>query len=203
MNILPLPKYTGIDLTHIPRASTILFYGGNKFTEFFGNKIYRHPYKPPAFHAAFYIEEGLFLNVGKFRTVQELEGEFRSNRRIDIITYLKIDDQTREELNRYAYLNTSKPKFGFEFPDYDVLGYLGFGIRKLASKIPVLKKWAFQSKKKFFCSENVVDIFATQKIEVSLRLDFETAPWDLFDYALAHPERCVINTLWVGKDFKG
>lgn len=192
MKFKPLPIYEKITVENIPECSTLLFYGGTKITEWFGNNIYKHSYKPPAYHAAFYIEDGLFLNVGKFKSVQEIAGEFKSRRRIDVISYKYILKNQIEPLKKTAYLDSSKPKIGLSLPDYDWTAFLRFGF-----------KWFRQSKNKDFCSENVVQIFNSQNIKVSKYVDYDTAPWDLFDYALENNESCKIKTLWTGKEFKG
>jgi hypothetical protein len=194
-----LPKFPKIEIADILMASTLLFYGGTKITEFFGNTIYRHPYKPPAYHAAFYIEEGLFLNVGKFKVVQEIKNEFRSTRRIDIISYPAISKDARIKLSNAAYLDTSKPKVGLSLPDYDWKGFIGFGLRKLFKKVPWLLK---QSKRNEFCSEECVQLFNTQGIKISDEKAEDTAPWHLLEYALKYPDQCEVKTLWTGKDFK-
>lgn len=192
MKFQPLPQFDPIKIEEVPMASALLFYGGTKITEFFGNTIYKHPYKPASYHAAFYIEEGLFLNVGKFKVVQEIKDEFRSTRRIDVISYPAITKDQRIKLSNAAYLDTSKPKIGLSLPDYDWMAFLRFGF-----------KFMRQSKKNDFCSENVVQLFGTQNIKVSDKLDYQTAPWHLFEYAVAHPDQCQVNTLWQGKDFRG
>lgn len=191
MKTKPLPKFDPINLADVPDCSTLLFYGGPWVTEFFGNKVYKHQYKPPAYHAAFYIEEGLFLNVGKFKCIQDIGTEFRSNRRIDVISYKYIRMDQVEPLKKAAYLDTSKPKVGISLPDYDIMAFLRFGFKFLK-----------QSKKNDICSENVVQLFASQKIKVSNNDDYKTAPWNLFEYALANPDQCKVRTLWTGRDFK-
>ncbi len=188
----PLPKYEVLEVGKIPAASTLLFYGGNKLTEYFGNKRDKHPYKPPAFHAAIYIRDGLFLNVGKFKTIQKVLDEFKSTRRIDVISYNDIPLKSKDSICERAYLDASKPKIGISLPDYDWMGYLRFAL-----------KFIKPSKHRDFCSDNVVDLFATEDIQVSAKSDESTAPWHLYEYALARPDRCSIRTLWTGPDFKG
>jgi len=186
-----LPNYPFIKLADIPPASAILFYGGNNLTELIGNRLYNHPYKPPAFHAAFYICRGLFLNVGKFRTVQLLKDEFRSARRIDVVVFKDIPADKRNALCDAAVLDASVPRIGLELPDYAFTDYLRFGMRFL------------QPSKKDFCSENVAELFLTQGVKLSDLKPVDTAPWDIEEYAEAHPEACEIRTLWCGLDFKG
>lgn len=187
----PLPIYPPIKMSDIPPASSLLFYGGNKLTELAGNRLYDHPYKPPAFHAAFYIEDGLFLNVGKFKTVQNLKDEFRSTRRVDVIIYRGIKPEKRERLCRAAYLDADKPKIGLSLPTYAVTDYLRFGLR-----------W-FKPSKMDFCSENVVELFATEKVRVSEQEPYNTAPWDIEEYAekFAQEQKIEIYSVWIGPDW--
>lgn len=173
----------------IPKASALLFYGGTKPTEWVGNRLYHYPYKPPAFHAAFYIQDGLFLNVGDFRIIQELSLEMRSARRIDVIIFKNISDSVRIQLCNAALLDSSHPKVGLDLPDYAFTDYLRFGLRFL------------RPSKKEFCSENVVHLFLKGDIMISDKLAVDTAPWDLQTYAETHSESCELRTLWVGPDF--
>ena len=189
----PLPKYPPIKIEEIPAASGILFYGGNKLTELAGNRLYKFKYRPPAFHAAFYIgdpEPGMFLNVGKFKTIQDISAEFRSTRRIDIIIYKNIDVDQRRRLAKLAIMDASKPKVGVSLPDYGITDYLRFGLRFL------------RPSKKDFCSENVCELLAAESVIVSSNKPVDTAPWDLQEFAEANPESCEIRTLWIGPDFK-
>jgi hypothetical protein len=187
----PLPSYPKIEVSEIPAASTLLFYGfpGNKLTQLVGNRVYGHSYNPPAFHAAFYLTDGLLLNVGKFRRLHQIEKEFKSTRRIDAISYPGISPETRRVLCKEASLDTSSPRFGLMFPDYAFTDYARFLFK------------IFRPSKRDFCSENVVETFAKADIRVSDLKPVETAPWDLQEFAEAHPEACEIRTLWVGGDF--
>jgi hypothetical protein len=186
---LPLPKYPTIRIDEIPCASALLFYGGNRLTELVGNRLYKHPYRPPAFHAAFYIQDGIFLNVGKFKTLERVEIELRSTRRADVIIYNRLTPSSVKKLCADALLDTSHPRVGLNLPDYAMTDYLRFGLRFL------------KPSKKDFCSENVVELFAQEGVIVADRKAVDTAPWDLQEYAEAHPQECEIRTLWVGPDF--
>jgi len=115
---------------------------------------------------------------------------FRSTRRVDVIIYKNISDETRKMLCRLAHLDTTKTKV-VNLPDYDWTSFLRFGLRLFKN-----------SSKKDFCSDNVVDLFKAGMVKVSDLPDEQTAPWDLLEYALAHPEECDIRTLHVGADFK-
>ena len=187
---LPLPKYPSIALSAIKPASALLFYGGNKLTQFFGNKIYKHPYTPPAFHAALYLENGLFLNVGGFKTVQEVESQYASTQRIDVIEY-ETPGENRKYVVRLGYLDASKPKGLVALPDYGWTDYLRFGLKFL------------RPSRKDICSENVVELLEKGQIKASHKKAVDTAPWTLLEFAEANPDRAHVFTLHVGKDFKG
>lgn len=185
----PLPPFAPITINEISPASTILFYGGNKLTEIVGNRLYKHPYAPPAFHAAFYIKDGMFLNVGKFKTIQFLVKELRSTRRIDVITYYFVSEEKRRAICEDAVQDADQPKIGVSLPTYAWTDYLRFGF-----------KW-FKPSKKDFCSENVVELFGGRGVKVSDEEPFNTAPWDLFEFALKNKGDCLVNTLYIGPDF--
>lgn len=191
---MKLPEYDFIKLEAVPPASTLLFYGGNKWTEFYGRKRYKHPYDPPAFHATFYIENGLMLNVGKFKTLTAVEREYASTRRVDAIIYRTIPDNVRKELMKDAYLGADDPKFGLNLPTYGWTDFLRFE--------PLLQ-WLPKNKHDI-CSEDVYKRFARYGIETATKPQkVEVAPWMLYEFALAHPELCDIKTVWRGLDFKG
>lgn len=186
-----LPKFPALPPEAVKPASALLFYGspGNRLTEMVGERVYRHKYHPPSFHAAFYVGDGLFLNVGKFKTLEELPGEMRSTRRIDVIEY-NLTGDVRRTLARHAMLDTSRPKFGLTFPDYAVTDYLRF----------LARLW--KPSKKDFCSENVVEIFWKMGIQISELRAVDTAPWDLLEFAEKYNDFCRIYTVWTGPDFK-
>lgn len=185
----PLPTFIPITLENIPTASILVFYGGTKLTELAGNRLYGHPYNPAAFHAAFYIENGLFLNVGAFKTIQALKNEFRSTRRIDVIVDKYLLPQERKQLCYTAALDATEPKVGLNLPNYSATDFLRFAFRFL------------KPSKKQFCSENVVELFETVGRKVSDLKAVDTAPWDLLEYAMGKPD-FQIYTLHEGIDFK-
>lgn len=187
----PLPKYPSIALSAIKPASALLFYGGNKLTQFFGNKIYKHPYTPPAFHAALYIENGLFLNVGAYKTIEDLSKQLASTQRVDVIEYF-MPEHARKDIVRASYLDTTKPKGLVSLPDYGWKDYLRFGIKFL------------RPSRKDFCSENVVELIeGVGRCKVSARKAVDTAPWHLLEFAEANPGKAQIFTYHSGKDFRG
>jgi hypothetical protein len=190
----PLPTFKLTTFEDVAPASTLLFYGspGNKWTERAASNIFGHPYNPPAFHAALYLSDGEYLNVGKFKTIDNIydtivKGAF-STRRIDVIEY-QMPKKARTAIVKAGHKDISKAKVGFQFPDYAITDYLRFGL-------PFLK-----ASKKDFCSENVVENMEAQGVEVSHEKAVDTAPWDLLEYALNHPETCDIYTAFVGEKF--
>lgn len=188
-NTKPLPTYGHIEVNDIPAASILLFYGGVKLTELVGSRLYDHPYNPPAFHAAFYCEKGTFLNVGKFRVIQNLPEEFRSTRRIDVLILPYLTSTQRQTAVEFAKMDVSAKK-PFKISDYGWKDFLRFGF-------PGLKPSSKQ-----ICSENVVRLFDKIDQKVSDHASYDTAPWHLYERAYKHPEDFDIKTVWVGKDFK-
>ena len=185
----PLPEYDKIALDDIPAASILLFYGGVAMTELVGSRLYGHPYSPPAFHAAFYCENQMFLNVGKLRVIQNLTDEFRSTRRIDVLILPGMNSTQRRLGVELAKMDASKKK-PFKISDYGWKDFLRFGF-------PGLKPSSKQ-----ICSENVVKLFEKVGEKVSDYAAADTAPWMLFERAYSHPEQFDIKTVWIGKDFK-
>ena len=185
-----LPSFPMIKMEDIPSASIILFYGGNKLTEMVGNNMYGHKYLPPAFHAAFYCENGIFLNVGKFKTVEELQKELRTSRRIDIVIVKNLTSTQREVACKFAVLDASRPRVGLSLPDYSWMDYVRFGLKFM------------KPSKKDFCSENVVELFQKVGAKVSEKLPVDTAPWHLLEYAISNPSQFDIKTLHIGADYK-
>lgn len=188
--LLPLPTFPSIEIKDIPASSILLWYGGVKITELVGNRLYGHPYYPAAFHAAFYMDNGLYLNVGAFKTIEKLELDFRSTRRIDVIIDTFLTPEERKLLCVTAEEDLSKPKIGIDLPDYSWREFLRFGF-------PFLKPSS-----KEYCSENVCNIFATAGRKISDEECNATAPWHLLEHALKSPGM-EIKTVWIGKDFKG
>jgi len=184
----PLPKFEPIGLGQIPPASIILFYGGNKLTQWAGNWLCKHPYAPPAFHASFYLGNGLHLNVGKFKTIQSVEPEFRSTRRIDAILIPSLTVEQSVRMVRTAFLDADDPHIGLSLPTYSISDYLRFALRFL------------RPSKKDFCSENVVELFMTEGVVVSSHKAVDTAPWDLLEYA--EKNGFEVRTLFTGPNFK-
>lgn len=184
-----LPGFPAIAYGDVPPASTLLFYSGNKLTEMFGNRVYRHRYTPPAFHAALTVGNGEMLNVGKFKTIEPIEKELISTRRVDAIIYNMTFFQ-RDMITHNARLDIDKPKIGLMLPTYGVLDYLRFAV-----------KW-FRPTHYDICSENVVELLMSGGIISSVREPFNTAPWDLLSWAVDHPDKATVKTVWIGKDFK-
>lgn len=187
---LPLPTYPLMEPDAIPKASILLYYNVNSLTEMIGLKLYDHKYCLPAAHAAIYTESGLIHNVGKFRLPKELKSTFRSTRRVDVIVCKDMDDETRDLIIRDCTMDISRPKIGFRLPDYAVLDYLRFGWR------------IWKPTKADFCSENCVEIFHKRWAYISDLEPYNTAPWDLQEYAELNPTTRPMYTVHVGKDFK-
>jgi len=184
----PLPGFPAISPNDLRAGDALLFYGGVKLTELFGNRVYGHPYSPPAFHAALALSSQEFLNVGKFKTIESIQDEFRSTRRIDVIRY-DMATFKREILEKNARKDVDGPKVG-QLPTYAFTDYLRFGL-----------KW-FKPSKKDFCSENVVEHLQAVGCESSHREPYNTAPWHLLEFALERMPEVSVRTLWVGPDFK-
>lgn len=183
-----LPEFPRIDIKEIPPASILLFYGipGTLVTQRLGVNKFGVPYHPP-FHAALMMRDGIFHNVGKFRTDKLLSDELKSTRRIDVITYEMTDEQ-RSEIMRATELDTSTPHTGLEVSDYGIGTFLNFGFSFVGhSKQPI-------------CSEDVVKLLAVGGVKCSNNEPKESAPWDLQLFANDNP-KSKQYTLHVGKDY--
>lgn len=193
---MPLPNYP-LKTGSLPRASALVFYGspGNRVTELVGGRLYDAPYTPVPFHAALYLSKGECLNVGATKTVHTVEKEFKDTRRLDLIVY-DISVEQRDAIEKAGRADTSKVNSPLEkllrkpLFDYAWTDFLRFGF-----------KW-FKPSKKDFCSENVVENMAEGGVTVSPHEAVNTAPWDLVEWAEAHPEIATIYTLWEGDVFK-
>lgn len=171
------------DLAEIPPASTLLFYNGQKWTEREG-RIKGFPFKLPPFHASFYLGDGLHLNQGKRAAIEPLKDEFRSTRRIDVITYGFLTLEDRAMLCREARLREGM------LYDFGGLGDFGFSF---------LKEWSWAN----FCSEQVAEIFESKGFRCSDKEPSETEPFRLWQFAdrYAIPAQIEIRTVHLGKDF--
>lgn len=170
-------------LDEIPPASVLLFYNGQPLTEKEG-RVKGFPYRLPPFHASFYLGNGEHLNQGKRAKIRHIAYDFRSTRRIDVITYgfLTLDD--REMLCREARRR--------EGMIYDIGGLLNFGF-------PFIREWRFAN----FCSEQVADIFKVKGFSVSTKEPEESEPFRLWEYAhiFANAGQVQMRTLHVGQEF--
>lgn len=209
----PLPTFPRIRTEQIPAASILLFYGGTPLTEIAGNYIYKHPYRPAAFHAAGFIGKGEVLNVNKTTTIENILDMRQSTRRIDVIVLTDLTDEEREII-----CSRFRRDAGKNF--YDGVGYLRFG-----GKLKILRflKKIKASEKDDFCSDNVVDNIGaleayrrsgdSDEVLASLRLSRaipvsaypaeDSAPWHLLEHALTLPDIRKVYTYWKGPDFKG
>ncbi len=196
--VVPLPDYPKTRLDQIPAASCFVFYGspGNKATEIGGGRLYGHKYTPVSFHAALYLKDGEFLNVGKTKEVLNIEKEFRTTRRVDVIVYKKLSDPQRAIITEAGYKDTAKTNTLLEkllkkpMLDYAITDFLRFGF-----------KW-WKPSKKDFCSENVVENMNLAGFNPTDLEPYNTAPWDLVEWAEAHQLEADIYTLHEGEEFK-
>lgn len=196
MELKQNPIYPKIALKDITPASILVFYGGPKITEYFGNEVYKFPYKPAPFHLSVYLERGLHCNVGVFTTIEQVDHEFRSTRRIDVITFPYMNTEQRYKVLNYEYKRAGANSSRFRF--YDLKGFLYAGLRK----VPLLNKVLKPSRRHDFCSDNVADAFGKAPQKVSDKPDEETYPWDPVQWAWDNPEVASLYTLWIGNDFK-
>lgn len=198
-----LPKYQAISVGDIPKASTLLVYGGKGLIQWFGSKVYKFKYKPIPYHAAFYAEYGRVVNVGFTTTLRKIQSFCLSKRRVDVIIY-KLNKEKRMKAIDFAY--TKAAGKGYKWRFYDFKGFAYFGVRAISDKLKFIKKplkWLLKpSKRDDFCSDMVAETFEQAGLKVSPYSDELTAPWDLLQWAMEHPEIADIRTLHVGDKFK-
>lgn len=183
------PQFDPITLNQVLPASILLFYGfpGTIPTQRLGVNKYHYPYHPP-FHAALMMYDGVFHNVGKFRTDELILDQFKSTRRIDVISYSMTPEQ-RSKIMVATELDTSVPHTGLELTDYGIGTFLNFGFSFIRhGKQPI-------------CSEDVVSLLGLAGVKSSSLDPKETAPWDIATYAEDHKTECDRRTLWVGTDY--
>ena len=175
-------------------GDAILFYHGNKLTEFHGKHRltkYGRSTLPP-FHAAVVYQvtdtEVWILDpeiTTGFSSLREYLR--RSGYRIDIIRYAMTDVQRLKCIEVMG-------KIGIEEGYYDVRGYGAF-----ISQMPGLQWLKYivrPSDKKFYCSDAVTYVLEMGAgIDVSPRDHDFTAPVDLQLFALANPKTCTLFTL--------
>ena len=182
----PLPEYPRIKMEDIPKASGLAWYGVNRVTELFGSRVYKAKFDPPASHFSTYLENGRHLNVGKFRQVQNVDLDLTERRRVDVIVYNMTDKQRREIIHTCWGDQSNLDKL-LVMSDYAWADFLRFGV-----------KW-FKPTDKDFCSENHVENFAKHGVQTSFKEPYNSAPWDLVDFALMAGAK--FYTLHVGRDF--
>lgn len=185
-----LPAFPAITLDALLPGDMLLFYGlpeGNVVTERLCVNKFHCPFHPP-FHAALYEIDGLFHDVGQFTTNRLLGQEFRSGRRIDVIRYQMTDDQ-RKMVLQATILDTTVPKFGFNFTSYGLIDLAHFGFSFVGKgKEPV-------------CSADAVQCENKGGVVCSTGDPMNVAPFDLQLYAAANPATCSQFTLWQGPDY--
>ena len=193
--LLSLPKFNFLKTTsEIPSCSTLIYYGAMPITQFYAHR-YKFPYKQAPYHAAFHIEKGRTLQVGKFETLQRVSADFTEKRRIDVIEYLHIPYDVKEKIIEDAYDDVDKPHWGYNKLNYSVFDFLRF---------EPLIRWAIPRSSKQICSEDTGERYNKFQYPVASRPNpkLEIAPWDLAMWAFDNPSKCRIFTIWQGKDFK-
>lgn len=177
------PTWPVVKIEDVPPASVLLYYNGNGLTEKEA-RVKGFPFKDPPFHASFYLGLGKHLNQGMTALVGNVTDEYRSTRRVDVISYPDLNNDDRKILVEDAWGRLGRA--------YDVPGFLSFGL-------PFLREWAFAN----FCSEQVAEIFDSNGYRVSLKEPSKTAPFHLWNFAQTYPKNAILNTLWVGEDYPG
>ncbi len=191
----PVPEFMPIRWQDIPPASGLIFYGSNDLTATFGNRVYHHPWRPAASHAAIYLGNGDYLNVGAYKTKESIIRSMSvSTHRVDVIRY-RMPDGAADEIVKDCLAQISKDRergpLGLpKPPTYGVLDFVRFG----------LKWWGPQ--KQEFCSENYFNTFQRHGVRTSVQESYNTAPWHLVEYANENPSACEMLTLSVGIDFR-
>lgn len=193
-----LAEFPRLSPQHVPAGSALLFYGwpGNKFTERIGTNKYGWPYNPPPFHAALMMRDGVFHNVGRFKTDRLLSTVLRSTWRIDCMTPLSFIENTVRydaakvaRLMQVAELDTSVPKFGLDFTDYGVMNFIHFGFSFI------------RHGKELVCSGNVDKLWGDVGETASEKDVHHVAPWDILDHGMKNPDDYQLRTVHVGRDF--
>ena len=197
MKTMSLPEFPKVDPHDLPECSALLFYGAGGVTSL-GAALYKHPYRPAAFHQAFHIHDGIIVNVNWTTFIQHIDDFLKSKYRIDVIRYREMTSMQKQQAE-YTALQRAAGK-GRKMRFYDWRGYASFGFRK----IPALRHLVKPSKKWDFCSDQGVDIYESLRppIKISEYDDEMSAPWHTLEYALKYPDLCEIKTCWVGSKFK-
>lgn len=202
------------DFTKLLDASLLLFLGGTKVTEFFGNSVYGHPYMPAAYHSNILMARGQCLNIGKKATIDDIRTYFRSSQMIISIELLDLTFAERDIICRKALRDAGNNI-------YDAGGF----VRKGSTWKPLAcLKMVHSSNKNDYCSDNCVDNFSEnplrrkddtdamynelvlpRKIYVSDLPSEDTAPWHLLEHALANNNQNgtrQVSIIHKGTDFK-
>ena len=188
-----LPAFGHLDPLATPPGAALLFYGtpGNTLTERLGTNKYRFPYNPPPFHAALMMRDGMFHNVGQFKTQRLLSSALSSTRRIDAVVPKLF--ATRPDLvsmlMQNADLDLSVPHFGLETTDYGVADFLHFGFSFI------------RHGKDLVCSGDLDKLWGTVGVQAAQEDEYHAAPWDILTNAMSKPEQFDIWTIHIGKDF--
>lgn len=177
------PIWPVIKIEDVPAASVLLYYNGNKWTEKEA-RLKGFPYKDPPFHTSFYLGGGEHLNQGLKAEIKPVADEFRSTRRVDVVTYPDLTPEDRAMICDEARKRKGRI--------YDIPGFARFGF-------PFLKEWAFGN----FCSEQVAEIFDVKGFRVSIKEPSKTEPFRLWQFSNLYPKNAPINTLHIGSEYPG
>lgn len=189
-------EYPRINLVDLKVGDVVLFYYGNKLTEWHGRNRraeFGRSENPP-YHAAMVYSvdadniEVVILDPGATTSLQSLSKYLvQTSKRIDIIRYPLTKEQ-RKECMLAANNLVKKLKI------YDVKGYGAF-----ISQMPYMNWFKYivkPSEKLFYCSDAVTYCIQDRAgYTISPRNHNFTAPVDLQVYAISNPNRCIIYTL--------
>lgn len=188
---LDIPRLLVSDLR---TGDLILFYYGNKLTEFHG-KFRRSDlgkFDLVPYHAGMFYEHSArqaYIVDPEIRTVPGLISEYmkKPGVRLEVIRYPITAEET-EGLYQFA-TKAIEEKGYYDFRGYgsflsDMPGMGWFG--KLSDKVKALRP----SKKSFFCSDFGASAYSqsVKSVVVSGRKPNKTAPVDLLSHALKHPK---------------
>ena len=172
MKYLSYPEYKLISMYNLKPMTIILEAGANPLTKWFENSINKYPYKPPFTHALIHIKNGDCVNVGLTTTIKKIEDVIKKSHYYLAIEICGLNLIQIEEGQSIAYCEAGSAQSKFKF--YDVLGFLGFGLRKLGLKIKGSERYSF-------CSDQVVDIFSKMGEPLFKTMNGElTSPCDLY-----------------------
>lgn len=160
-----------IKIEELPKASILIYYGGNIVTRTIGKLFYKQK-GPVPHHTALYIGQGTVVNIGKVGALEDVYEHLKEEDKIEAIVFDHLTDRERNTVITRAKKDIGKP--------YDIAGFLAFG-----KQLPVIGKWFndFEGSEQLpFCSDNIVDSFKVIGMKVSNKPNELTAPWDILSY---------------------